>query len=203
MKTRARALAAGLMAVLVALSMGVLPAEARSHSGASSHAIATPGRSSVQDVEMTFASLNGPVAHVRTRADARSIRCRGCDATAVTVHIVLVDTPIRSVRAFNYANSMNQLCSNCTTTAGSYQIVVAGPGHIAVSPTGWSLLRNLERRLESTSATGPAALQQAESAVNEAYGILNQHATLQPTSGPGRRVGQRPDIQVLRDRNLR
>jgi hypothetical protein len=201
MKVRIRSVVVAL--VCAALLMGLAgPAGAwgRQASNVSTHAISTPGRSSTSDMDMVVEHLNGPNAYVQTRAYARSIHCKGCDATAATVHIVLVDSPVRNVVASNRANSINQMCSECTTTAVSYQLVVAGPGQLSVSSTGWSLLAGIEAKMESTRVTGLDAVAAVDSAVQQAVAVLENHVSVAPpATHRGRSMAPpRPDVQVLR-----
>jgi hypothetical protein len=202
MSQRARLVLATLTGVAVLVSLvGPAGALGAQSSTLHAHAFSTPGKPSTVDAQMEVAHLGGPNAHVRTKADARSIRCKGCDATAATVHIVLVDAPIRSVQAHNLANSINQLCTNCTTTAVSHQIVVAGPGSLHLSPAGRQALAALEARLEGLSSTGTTAVAEVDSVVNQAVAVLQSHVTVGPAAThPGLRGNQqRPDIKVLRD----
>lgn len=187
-------------AVLLGLA-GPAGAWGRHVSNVYTQAIATPGRTSVSDTEMVISHLTGPNAYVRATARARSAHCDGCDSTAASLHVVLVDGPIRSLNARSHATSVNQMCNNCTATAFSAQVIVGGAGPIRLTADARRVLAEIEAEVEGLQSHGDAAQSEMLRLTDLAAAIVMDPDNLErATTQRGAALAlPRPDVRVLRD----
>ncbi|MEA2477887.1 MAG: hypothetical protein QOC87_2086, partial [Actinomycetota bacterium] len=116
-------------------------------------------------VGFSVVHLQGDTVDNQNAAYAESSGCTHCNATAIAVQVVLVQSnTVTTVTPQNVAFGVNQQCTFCTATGLAYQYAISTDGNVHFSSDGNQQLADLRQQIDNQAASitdDPAALRAA------------------------------------------
>jgi hypothetical protein len=116
-------------------------------------------------VGFSVVHLQGDTVDNQNAAYAESNGCTHCNATAIAVQIVLVQSnTVTTVAPQNLAFGVNQSCTFCTSTGLAYQYAISTDGNVHFSSEGNQQLADLRQQIDDQAGAitdDPAGLKAA------------------------------------------
>ncbi|MFN2594976.1 MAG: hypothetical protein ABR579_08840 [Actinomycetota bacterium] len=116
-------------------------------------------------VGFSIVHLQGDTVDNQNAAYAESSGCTHCNATAIAVQVVLVQSnTVTTVAPQNFAFGVNQQCNFCTSAGLAYQYAISTDGNVHFSSDGNQQLSDLRQQIDDQAASitdDPSALQAA------------------------------------------
>jgi putative peptide zinc metalloprotease protein len=147
MRNPLRRLTFFLLALVLALGVGLARADAARAADNAAIAINTKDGSSLFKFAFSIKKVAGDVVD-QTNAAVAFSECERCQTTAIAIQIVLVTGSPSVVTPQNIALAINQNCSLCETFAGAYQVVLSTGGPVKFTPEGRRRIVEIKKEIK-------------------------------------------------------
>lgn len=132
------------------------------------------------DYAFQVKKLNADVVDPLIRTKATAKRCEGCQSTALSYQVVLLQRPVDplNVRPEVITDSINEECATCDTVVGAYQYIVGRNGPIHITDEGKAQLTTIKREvaaLEKSGRRGPDMVAAADALGARVRDVLALH----------------------------